>query len=73
MHRHLHGPSTAVRHGDCRVSRSHGPKREVGSLFTLVSHALGQNNKHSSYLHMPVHSQDEELCSMLHNKMKHCV
>lgn len=43
--------------GICRVSRPHGPQREVRSLFTLISHALGQNNKHSSSLHMLMHSQ----------------
>lgn len=62
MHCHLHRPSTAVRHSDCRVRRPHGPQREVRSLFTLISHALGQNNKHSSSLHMLMHCQ-----------MKNCV
>ncbi len=57
VHRHLHGPSTSVRHSDCQVSRPHGPHREVRSLLTHISCALGQNNKHCSSLHMPTHSQ----------------
>lgn len=66
MHCHLHGPSTAVRHSDCQVNRAHGPQREVRSLFPPISHALGQNNKHSNSRQIKTCIQDiilyETLC-----------
>lgn len=62
--------------GTVTVERAgpHGLQREVRSLLTLISHALGQNEMHSSFLHVLIHSQMKNCVQgVIQHHIKRCV